>query len=131
MNIIISCHNLNALSTFSTFLAMDFLFSRFTIDIRRRERQSKRRPITRTAAYLFFRYKPIIPEGRRIPLQLTAKHSAKLSIQLQNRKVCELWGKTGAMYIKSQDRVMPRDASKGVEHRAAFHPVRFIIQGYV
>lgn len=25
---------------------------------------------------------------------------------------------------------MPRDASKGVEHRAAFHPVRFIIQGY-
>ena len=26
---------------------------------------------------------------------------------------------------------MPRDASKGVEHRAAFHPVRFIIQGYV
>lgn len=131
MNIIISCHNLNALSTFSTFFSMDFLFSRFTIDIERRERQSKRRPITRTAAYLFFRYKPIIPEGRRIPLQLTTKYSAKLSIQLQNRKVCELWGKPGAMYIKSQIRVMPRDASKGVEHRATFHPVRFIIQGYV
>lgn len=25
---------------------------------------------------------------------------------------------------------MPRDASKGVERCAAFHPVRFIIQGY-
>lgn len=55
-------------------------------------------------------------------MQLTTKHSAKLSIQLQNRKVCELWGKTGAMYIESQIRVMPRDASKGVEHRATFHP---------
>lgn len=123
MNIIISCHNLNALSTFSTFFSMDFLFSRFTIDIRRRERQSKRRPITRTAAHLFFRYKPIIPEGRRIPLQLTTKHSAKLSIRLQNRKVGQKWGKPGAMYFQSQIRVMPRDASKGVEHRAAFHPV--------
>lgn len=28
-------------------------------------------------------------------MQLTTKHSAKLSIRLQNRKVCELWGKTG------------------------------------
>lgn len=58
-------------------------------------------PNNQNCEYLFFRYKPIIPEGRRIPLQLTAKHSAKLSIQLQNRKVCELWGKTGAMYIES------------------------------
>lgn len=56
-------------------------------------------------------------------MQLTTKPSAKLSIRLQNRKVCELWGKPGAMYIKSQDRVMLRDASKGVEHRAAFHPM--------
>ena len=56
-------------------------------------------------------------------MQLTAKHSAKLSIQLQNRKVCELWGKPGAMYIKSQNRAMPGDVSKGVEHRAAFHPM--------
>nr|DAO16052.1 MAG TPA: hypothetical protein [Caudoviricetes sp.] len=32
---------------------------------------------------------------------MTTKHSAKLSIRLQNRKVCELWGKTGAMYIES------------------------------